>query len=1113
MARWIVPRGTTTQLDGLTSISDGEIAYNSELKRFQMGLDGGWVTVVGTDGIVDENITDDTISLAKIAADTTNTGEILVRHPTSGAVISVDLENNQVLTKDSSGAFVSSVVDNDLIPDNSINYAKLVDIAEFQILTTDTGEVTPSGETIEPDTLVGRTGTGKITGSKLQDNQIPINTISHNKLSNVPPATILGARSAGSDISEAAVTAIGADDVREILGIAAGSIDQEAKNAISATSPIAYSSSTGVISHTAVGTVAANVVESDLSYLSGITFDAHGHVQSTDTQQISAGNQIDISTTGEISHEDVTAGANISESSLTYMSGITMDGNGHVTSTDSQGISAGDWISISNAGVISHAAVTEGADVDASGHTYVNKVLIDNYGHVTETGTGTIPNASTSVTGVASFNSTDFDVTSGGAVSLSESKIYGDFNASGNGLDYNSTGTFSHADTSSISDISEEVNTGGDANIKVLTSATFDEFGHVQTMGTETLEDGDNIVFDHSTSGTVEISVPRASTSTRGAAQFNSGDFSVDTNGLVSLGSINGGTMIDASSVSYSRLPKINNFGFLGSDETGSTDTEVLTPENVLDLLNLNVGNGLEFNETDNTINVQNLAFSNNYVHTTQAVRNADTSITWHPGDISITTNDGGDNVAETWLYIGADGTAGGSITNADFVETTQNPTNLAATPSTTAVVVSSSTGSDATISSATSSAAGVMTAADKSKLNGIEASANNYKFNLMADGDSSAGEILNDETLTITATGAAAVARSGDTLTISATNTTYGAGGGLDLTGTVFSHSDTSSQSSVNNSGTTVIQDITIDGYGHITGIGSATLTDTDTTYSGGTGISVSGTTISHSDTSSQASVNNSGRTVIQDITLDSFGHLTGINSVTLADTDTDNYVNSASFNTGNGILTLGRSGSLSNLTVDLDGRYSTSGGVTYSAGTGISISGTTISNSAPDRTVSITGGGATSVTGTYPNFTITSTDTDTNTNTTYSAGTGLSLNGTTFNVNDIYLRNNANDSTSGTLTAADFCVSSDRRLKDNIVTIENGLDKVNAMRGVEYDIAGMSKVGVIAQEMEEVIPSAVHTNGSGMKSVAYGNLVGVLIEAVKELTARVEELENGSK
>lgn len=81
-------------------------------------------------------------------------------------------------------------------------------------------------------------------------------------------------------------------------------------------------------------------------------------------------------------------------------------------------------------------------------------------------------------------------------------------------------------------------------------------------------------------------------------------------------------------------------------------------------------------------------------------------------------------------------------------------------------------------------------------------------------------------------------------------TNTTYSAGSGLDLTGTTFSHTDTSSQASVNNSGRTYIQDITLDTYGHVTAISSATETVTDTTYSAGDGLSLSGTTFSVSET-----------------------------------------------------------------------------------------------------------------------------------------------------------------------------------------------------------------------------------------------------------------------
>jgi hypothetical protein len=65
--------------------------------------------------------------------------------------------------------------------------------------------------------------------------------------------------------------------------------------------------------------------------------------------------------------------------------------------------------------------------------------------------------------------------------------------------------------------------------------------------------------------------------------------------------------------------------------------------------------------------------------------------------------------------------------------------------------------------------------------------------------------------------------------------------------------------------------------------------------------------------------------------------------------------------------------------------------------------------------------------------------------------------------------------------------------------------------MRGVYFNKIGQSNrsVGVIAQEIEEVLPEVVLTDSEGMKSVAYGNIVGILIEAIKELKAKVEELE----
>ena len=87
-----------------------------------------------------------------------------------------------------------------------------------------------------------------------------------------------------------------------------------------------------------------------------------------------------------------------------------------------------------------------------------------------------------------------------------------------------------------------------------------------------------------------------------------------------------------------------------------------------------------------------------------------------------------------------------------------------------------------------------------------------------------------------------------------------------------------------------------------------------------------------------------------------------------------------------------------------------------------------------------------------------------------------------------------------------------SDERLKDNIETLDGGLSKILSMRGVTYTRDGKDNVGVIAQEVENVIPQIVKTadDEMGTKSVDYSRITAVLIEAVKELTKRVEELEN---
>lgn len=154
--------------------------------------------------------------------------------------------------------------------------------------------------------------------------------------------------------------------------------------------------------------------------------------------------------------------------------------------------------------------------------------------------------------------------------------------------------------------------------------------------------------------------------------------------------------------------------------------------------------------------------------------------------------------------------------------------------------------------------------------------------------------------------------------------------GGGISVSGTTsvtISHADTSSATSADNSGGTVIQDLTVDTYGHVTALASANL---DTRYAQaltqGAGISITGSlsgyTIAHSDTSSVISADNSGTTFVQDLTFDTYGHVTGIVSADAATALDARYVN-VTGDTMTGPLVM------NNTTIgDLAGLWSISGG-----------------------------------------------------------------------------------------------------------------------------------------------------------------------------------------
>jgi len=179
------------------------------------------------------------------------------------------------------------------------------------------------------------------------------------------------------------------------------------------------------------------------------------------------------------------------------------------------------------------------------------------------------------------------------------------------------------------------------------------------------------------------------------------------------------------------------------------------------------------------------------------------------------------------------------------------------------------------------------------------------------------------------------------------------------------------------------------------------------------------------------------------------------------------------------------------------------TAGGIAYGTGTAYAF----ISAGSAGQVLVSNGTSAPSWTTINTNISI-SNDTSTNTSTFYptlvSNQTSGSASALVVSSTNLYF----NPST-GILSAQQFSAFSDVNLKDNVVTVSTALDTVDKLRGVAFNWKNnqQKSYGVIAQELESILPELV--SGTDTKSVNYAGLTAFLINAVKELHARVQVLE----
>ena len=248
-------------------------------------------------------------------------------------------------------------------------------------------------------------------------------------------------------------------------------------------------------------------------------------------------------------------------------------------------------------------------------------------------------------------------------------------------------------------------------------------------------------------------------------------------------------------------------------------------------------------------------------------------------------------------------------------------------------------------------------------------------------------------------------------------------------------------------NAGITAVEVRSLIGAGTSSTTGTVTSVATGGGLTGGT-ITTSGT-ISHADTSSQASVNNSTGTVIQDVTLDDYGHVTGLASV------------------------------------NLDGRYYTEAECETIF---VNVAGDTMTGD-----LNMYENGAYSSELTFQNNTHKiGIDYENNETLRFITRSGTTTVPITFHMR------------AGTIIATNFVLSSDERKKTKIKDLSGDNVDVNWKSFEMKNNEGEYRVGVIAQELEIKHPEFVNTDGEGFKSVKY---IDLLIAKIAELEARLEK------